>query len=65
MRAVVDEALECKKAGKEKIILTLLSLHGFFDMKAYESYLSGVMEPFALQRDRIDVTLSGVRQLSS
>ena len=65
IRAVVDEALECKRTGEEKIILTLLSGHGFFDMKAYESYLSGIMEPFALQRDRIEVTLSGVRQLNS
>ena len=44
IKAVFDEALECKRTGVEKTILTLLSGHGFFDMKAYENYLSGTME---------------------
>lgn len=62
IKAVFDEALECKRTGEEKTILTLLSGHGFFDMKAYESYLSGTMEPFTLPRDRIAATMNGLRQ---
>jgi hypothetical protein len=34
-------------------------------MKAYESYLSGKMDPFSLPRDRIEATLSGVRRLNT
>jgi tryptophan synthase beta chain len=48
LKAVIDEAVHCREMGEEKTILTLLSGHGYFDMKAYESYLAGELEPYAL-----------------
>lgn len=41
IKAVIDEALECKKTGEAKTILFNLSGHGHFDMASYEKYLSG------------------------
>ena len=64
VKAVIDEALECKKKDEGKTILTLVSGQGYFDMKAYESYLSGEMKPFALTRERIETNLLGVRHLN-
>lgn len=43
IRTAIDEALECKKTGKEKTILFGLSGTGYFDMQAYSSYLAGAM----------------------
>ncbi|MBI2964731.1 MAG: TrpB-like pyridoxal phosphate-dependent enzyme, partial [Chloroflexi bacterium] len=47
IRAAIDEALECKRTGESKNILFLLCGHGFFDMSAYENYLSGKMVDYA------------------
>jgi len=43
IKAAVDEALRCRESGEKKTIAFLLSGHGFFDMTAYENYLSGNM----------------------
>ncbi|MFN3813617.1 MAG: TrpB-like pyridoxal phosphate-dependent enzyme [Aquificaceae bacterium] len=39
IRKAIDIALECKKTGKEKVILFNLSGHGYFDLQAYDMYL--------------------------
>ena len=44
IRAGIDEALECKETGEGKTILICVSGNGYFDMSAYESYLSGNMK---------------------
>jgi tryptophan synthase beta chain len=41
IRVAIDEALKCKDTGEEKCILIGYSGHGFFDLSAYEKYLSG------------------------
>jgi tryptophan synthase beta chain len=41
VRAAIDEALRCKETGEKKTIAFLFSGHGFFDLAAYENYLSG------------------------
>src|SRR5438034_9934505 len=41
IRAVIDEAVEARESGKEKVILFNLSGHGHFDMQAYDDYLAG------------------------
>ena len=41
IRAAIDEALEAREAGEERVILFNLSGHGHFDMAAYDDYLSG------------------------
>jgi tryptophan synthase beta chain len=46
IRAVLNEALEAKKAGQERVILFNLSGHGHFDMAAYEAYFSGKLQDY-------------------
>ena len=46
IRGAMDEALRCKETGEEKVILFGLTGTGFFDMTAYESYLSGRMTDY-------------------
>jgi tryptophan synthase beta chain len=41
IRAAIDEALEAREAGEERVILFNLSGHGYFDMAAYDAYLAG------------------------
>ncbi|MDR0884120.1 MAG: TrpB-like pyridoxal phosphate-dependent enzyme [Oscillospiraceae bacterium] len=43
IRAAIDEALACKESGETKTILFGLSGTGYFDMAAYQDYLSGAM----------------------
>ena len=38
---VIREAIRCREAGEEKVILFNLSGNGFLDLKAYEQYLDG------------------------
>ena len=44
VRAVIDEALEAKKAGEEKVILFSYSGHGLLDLGAYDDYLHGRLD---------------------
>lgn len=46
VRATIEEALQAKEEGKERVILFNLSGHGHFDMAAYESYFSGKLQDF-------------------
>lgn len=41
VKAAMDEALQAKQEGKEKVILFNLSGHGLLDLAAYDSYFSG------------------------
>ena len=41
IRAAIDEAIEAREAGEERVILFNLSGHGLFDMGAYDAYLAG------------------------
>jgi len=43
IRGAIDEALKCKLASETKTILFGLTGTGYFDMSAYEQYLSGEM----------------------
>ena len=63
LKAVIDEAKRCKETGESKTILTLLSGHGYFDMKAYEDYLLKRLEPYELSQGKIAGTLEEVKRL--
>ena len=43
IRGAIDAALDCKKKGEKKVIVFGLTGTGYFDMKAYDEYLSGKM----------------------
>lgn len=46
IRAAINEALEAKAAGQERVILFNLSGHGHFDMGAYEAYFAGKLQDY-------------------
>jgi len=39
--AAIQEALKCRETGEEKVIVFGLSGNGYFDLTAYDNYLSG------------------------
>lgn len=45
--ATVREALKCKEAGEQKVLLFNLSGHGLIDMAAYDRYLAGDLQDFS------------------
>jgi tryptophan synthase beta chain len=46
IRTAIDEALKCKETGEVKTILFGLTGTGYFDMTAYDAYLSGKMTDY-------------------
>jgi tryptophan synthase beta chain len=46
IKAAIDEALQCKETGEEKVIVFGLTGTGYFDMAAYQSYNSGEMNDY-------------------
>ncbi|HEX6208339.1 MAG TPA: TrpB-like pyridoxal phosphate-dependent enzyme [Actinomycetota bacterium] len=51
IRAVIDEAIEAREAGEERVILFNLSGHGFFDLQAYDDYLNGRLPEHELDEE--------------
>jgi tryptophan synthase beta chain len=41
VKVAIDQALNCRETGEEKIILFNLSGHGLLDLSAYQQYLEG------------------------
>ncbi len=60
IRAAIDEALAAKEAGEARIILFNLSGHGYFDMTAYDNYLSGNLRDFAYPAERVKEAMAQV-----
>ena len=48
IKVAIDEANKCKESGEAKTILIAHSGHGHFDLAAYDAYLSGKLQDFAL-----------------
>ena len=46
IKGAIDEALRCRETGEAKTILFGLTGTGYFDMTAYDSYLSGQMTDY-------------------
>ena len=44
VKATIDEALRCKRQGKEETIVFNLSGQGLLDLKGYEDYLTGKLK---------------------
>jgi len=63
IKGVVDEALRCKETGEEKVILFLLCGHGYFDMQAYDDYLSGKLLPYEYPTEKVEESIRKLRKL--
>ena len=57
IRATIDEALDAKEKGEKRVILFNLSGHGFFDLSAYDQYLSGKLEDYFYPKDKVEEAL--------
>jgi tryptophan synthase beta chain len=56
IRAAINEALDAKEKGEERVILFNLSGHGLLDLAAYDSYLQG-----HLVDDSLEITHEEIR----
>jgi tryptophan synthase beta chain len=58
IKAAIDEALQAKEEGVEKTILFCLSGHGYFDMSAYENYLTGKLQDTPFSEEAMQKSLA-------
>lgn len=58
--ATIREAKKCKLTGEKKTILFGLSGHGLIDMTAYDSYLNGDLQNYAVSDAEIKKSLDNV-----
>ena len=63
IKGAVDEALRCKETGEKKTILFLLCGHGYFDMQAYEDYLSGKLQPYEYPQEKVAEAMQRLKKL--
>lgn len=56
----IREALEAKKTGEEKVILTALCGHGHFDLAAYDQFLRGDMKDSVLKDSDFESALAAL-----
>ena len=63
IRVAIDEAIKCRESGQRKTILFNLCGHGYFDMAAYDAYLSGRLEDYAYPREEVEAAMKSVPKL--
>jgi len=57
VKAAIDEAVKARESGENRTILFGLSGHGYFDMTAYDNYLSGKLQNSSLSDEVINKSL--------
>lgn len=60
--ATIREALKCKEAGEEKVLLFCLSGHGLIDMAAYDQYLAGNLVNAHISDEEIQSNLAELHE---
>ena len=60
IRQVIDEAIEAREAGQEKVILFNLCGHGHFDMQAYDDYLHDRLPEVEFEQEALDAGLASL-----
>ncbi|HUU74503.1 MAG TPA: TrpB-like pyridoxal phosphate-dependent enzyme [Methanoregulaceae archaeon] len=58
VKAVIDQAIECRNKGEEKVILFNCSGHGNFDMSAYDAFYAGKLVDYEYPDQLIKDSLS-------
>src|SRR3954471_22195282 len=61
IRATIEEALEAREAGEERVILFGLCGHGHFDLAAYDAYLAGRLEDPEFSEAELEAALARLR----
>jgi tryptophan synthase beta chain len=63
IRAAIDEALDAKLKGDNRVIVFNLSGHGLLDLGAYDAYLDGKLENYAYPEAMIQEALKELPQV--
>jgi tryptophan synthase beta chain len=58
IRCAIDEAVEAREKGEERVILFGLSGHGHFDMQAYDDYMHGRLPEVEFEQEALDAGLA-------
>jgi len=61
--AVIDQAIQAREEGKEKVILFNYSGHGLMDLAGYEKFFEGELADHALPDDELQVFLEVIKGL--
>jgi tryptophan synthase beta chain len=64
IRAAIDEAVEAREAGEERVILFNLSGHGLFDLQAYDDYNNGRLPEVEFDPAAEDAALAQLPEVS-
>jgi tryptophan synthase beta chain len=64
IRVAIDEALDAKEKGEEKIILFNLSGHGHFDLSAYQAYLAKELKNYEYPEESIQSALKKLPEVN-
>ena len=65
IKGAIEEALQAKQEGKEKVILFCLSGNGYFDMYAYEEYFAGNMKNSSPSDDTLKKNLEVLPKINN
>jgi tryptophan synthase beta chain len=63
IKAVIDEAVAAREAGEDRVIVFNLSGHGFFDMQAYDDFLTGRLPEVEYRDEQLEAGLKSVPQV--
>lgn len=63
IQGAIVEALAAKEAGEERVILFSLSGHGYFDMTAYDNYLTGKLEDVPYSEEELAASLKNLPKI--
>ena len=63
IKATIDEALRCKKEGKEETIFFNNSGHGNFDLAAYDAYFDGKLVDYEYPAELVKQSLAGLPKI--
>ena len=65
VRAAIDEALDAKEKGEERVIVFNLSGHGHFDLAAYQAYYAGELTNYSYPEEKIRAALDQLPQVAA
>ncbi|HEU0243615.1 MAG TPA: TrpB-like pyridoxal phosphate-dependent enzyme [Candidatus Limnocylindrales bacterium] len=60
IKVAIDQALEAREAGQDRVILFNLCGHGHFDLAAYERHLAGTLEDYEYPAEKVTEALAAL-----
>jgi tryptophan synthase beta chain len=63
IRAAIDEALDAKEKGDQRVILFNLSGHGNLDLTAYQAYLGGQLQDYEYPEKEIEEAMKSLPEV--